>query len=67
MLDTLFYTTDRLKAGNISRIICKPTGDMKSDYFTKALQGKTFHTHRKTLVSVSGINKHVFLKKKQER
>ena len=31
-----FYITEWLKAGDISRIIYKPTGDMESGYFTKA-------------------------------
>ena len=35
-----FYITDRLKAGDVSRVIYKPTEEMESDYFTKALQGK---------------------------
>ena len=58
-----FYITDRLKAGDISRIIYKPTGDMESDYLTKALQGKEFHTHWKTLMGLDGINKHMFYEK----
>ena len=29
-----FYVTDRLKAGDVSRVIYKPTGDMESDYLT---------------------------------
>ena len=45
-----FYITDRLKARDVSRVIYKPTGDMESDYLTKALQGKAFHAHRKTLM-----------------
>ena len=44
-----FYITDKLKAGDVGRIIYKPTGDMESDFFTKALQGKAFHAHRKPL------------------
>ena len=55
-----FYITDRLQAGDISRIIYKPTGDMESDYLTKALQGKVFHTYCKTLMGLSGINEHMF-------
>ena len=58
-----FYITDRRKAGNISRIIYKPAKDMESDYFTKALQGKLFYTHCKTLIGLNGINKHMFYKK----
>ena len=48
-----FYISDQLKAGNINRVIYKPTGDMESDHFTKAFQGKAFHTHRKTLVGLN--------------
>ena len=55
-----FYITDRLKAGDIRRVIYKPTRNMESDYLTKALQGKVFHTHRKTLMGLDGINKHLF-------
>ena len=58
-----FYITDRLKAGDISRIIYKPTGDMESDYLTKALQGKAFHIHCKTLMGLSEINEHMFYEK----
>ena len=58
-----FYITNRLKAGDISRIIYKPTVDMASDYLTKALQGKSFHTHRKTLMGLDRINKHMFYEK----
>ena len=58
-----FYITDRLKAEDISRIIFKPTGDMKSDYLTKTLQGKSFHTHCKTLMGLEGINEHMFYEK----
>ena len=61
-----FYITDRLKAGDIRRIIYIQTGYMESDYLTKALQGKTFHTHRKTLMELDGINEHMFYKKIQE-
>ena len=28
------YITDRLKAGDVSRIIYRPTGNMVSDFFT---------------------------------
>ena len=58
-----FYITDRLKAGDVSRVIYKPTGDMESDYLTKALQGKAFHAHRKTLMGLEGINKSLFYEK----
>ena len=33
-----FCITDRLKAGDVRRVIYKPTLDMESDYLTKALQ-----------------------------
>ena len=58
-----FYITDRLKAGDISRVLYKPTSDIKSDYLTKALQGKAFQAHRKTLMGLDGIDKHMFYKK----
>ena len=58
-----FYITDRLKVRDISKIICKPTGDMESDYLTKTLQGKVFCTHRKTLIGLDGINQHIFYEK----
>ena len=58
-----FYVTDRLKKKDISRIVYKPTADMESDYFTKALQGTPFHTHRKTLMGLDGTNDHVFYDK----
>ena len=37
---------------------------MESDYLTKVLQGKSFHTNHKPLVELNGINKHMFYKKK---
>ena len=58
-----FYITDQLNAGDISRIIYKPTGDMESDYLTKVLQNKSFHTHHKTLMGLEGINEHMFYEK----
>ena len=36
---------------------------MESDYLTKALQGKSFHTHRKTRMGLKGINEHSFYEK----
>ena len=36
---------------------------MESDYLTKALQGKSLHTHRKTLMGLEGINEHMFYEK----
>ena len=58
-----FYITDRLKDGDASRVIYKPTKDMESDYLTKALQGKASHTHRKTLMGLDGINEFMFCEK----
>ena len=58
-----FSTTDRLKVGDVSRVIYKPTGNMESDYLTKALQGKTFQTHHKTLMGLDGINDHMLYEK----
>ena len=58
-----FYITDRLKAGDVSRVIYKPTGDIESYYLTKALQGKAFYTHCKTLMGLDGIKKCMFYKK----
>ena len=58
-----FYITDRLKAGNIGIIIYKPTGDIESDYLTKAFQGKAFHTHHKILMGLNEINEHIFYQK----
>ena len=57
------YITGRLKAGDVSRVIYKPTGDMESNYLTKALQGKAFYTHHKTLMGLDGIHEHMFYKK----
>ena len=58
-----FYIADRIKAGAVSRVIYKPTGDMESDYLTKALQGKAFHAHCKALMGLDGINEFMFYKK----
>ena len=57
------YITDRLKAGDVSKIIYKLNEDMESDYLTKALQGKAFHAHRKTLMGLDGINEFMFYEK----
>ena len=58
-----FYLIDRLKAGDVSRVIYKPTRVMESNYLTKALQEKVFHAHRITLMGLDGINKHMFYEK----
>ena len=57
------YITGRLKAGDVSRVIYKPTGGMESDYLTKALQGNALHTHRKSLMGLDWINKRMFYEK----
>ena len=44
-------------------MVYKPTGDMQSDYFTKALQGQAFHTHQKTLIGLDGKNDRIFYDK----
>ena len=36
---------------------------MQSDYFTKALQGQAFHTHRKTLMGLDDKNDCIFYDK----
>ena len=58
--------TDRLKAGDVSRVIYKPTGDIKSDYLTQGFQGKIFHNHHKTLMGLDGINKRMVYRKCKE-
>ena len=58
-----FYVTDCLKKKVISRMVYKPTGDMKSDYFTNALQGQAFHTHQKTLMGLDDKNDRIFYDK----
>ena len=58
-----FYITDRLKAGDMSRMIYKSPGDMESEYLTKILQEKGFHTHCKTLMVLDGIDEHMFYEK----
>ena len=40
-----FYVTECLKKRDVSRVVYKPTRDIHSDYFTKALQEKAFHAH----------------------
>ena len=57
------YVTEYLKKKDISRIVYKPTGDMQSDYFTKALQGQAFYTHQKTLMDLDGTNDYTFYDK----
>ena len=47
-----FYITDRLKEGDVSEVVYKPTEDMTSDYLTKALLGKLLIKHRTTLMGL---------------
>ena len=58
-----FYITDQLNKGNVSEVVYKPTEDMTSDYLTKALQGKLFVKHRKTLMGLEGIDEYQFYRK----
>ena len=58
-----FCVTDCLKKKDISRVVYKPTGDIQSHYFTKALQGQTFCTHQKTLMGLDGMNDCTFYNK----
>ena len=58
-----FYITDRLKAGDVSRVINKPTRDMESGYLTKALQQQAFHAHRISIMGLDRINKRMFYRK----
>ena len=61
-----FYITDQLKSGAVSEVVYKPTEDMTSDYLTKALQGKLFIKHRKTLMGLDGIDEYQFYRKYKE-
>ena len=58
-----FYVTDCLKKKDINRVVYKPTGDMQSNYFTKAVQGQVFHTHPKTLMGLHGKHNRIFYDK----
>ena len=58
-----FYITNQLKKGKISEVVYKPTEDMTSDYLTKALQGKLFIKHRKTIMDREGIDEYQFYRK----
>ena len=61
-----FYITNQLKKGAISEIVYKPMEDRTSDYLTKALQGKLFIKHRKTLMGLEGIDEYQFYRKYKE-
>ena len=61
-----FYIADQLKKGKVSEVVYKPTEDMISDYLTKALQGKLFIIHRKTLMGLDGIDEYQFYRKYKE-
>ena len=58
-----FYITDRLKAGEVTRVVHKPTEVMESDFLTKALQGQRFYAHRATLMGLDGIDEYQFYRK----
>ena len=47
-----FFVTDKIKDKELTIIYC-PTKQMVADFFTKALQGELYFTHRN---SVLGIN-----------
>ena len=49
------YITDWLISGKISRVIYKPTKTMKSDYFTKTIQGKLININKSELTEVNSI------------
>ena len=55
-----FFVTDRLKAGDVTRVVYKPTDLMESDFLTKALMGKNFQAHRETLMGLKGIDVYQF-------
>ena len=62
------YVTDQLQTGDVNRVTYNPTEEIKSDYLTKALQEKLFHTNRKTPTGLEGIDAYMFYKKyKNER
>ena len=64
-----FFINDRLNAGDVSRVVYKPTDLMESDFLTKALMGKSFYAHRETLMELKGIDEHQFYRayKKQQQ
>lgn len=53
-----FFVTNRLGDGDVTKVVYKPTELMESDFFTKALMGKSFYTHRETLTSLKGIDEY---------
>ena len=62
-----FYITDKLKSGEVTEVVYKPTEYMTSDYLTKALQGKLFIKHRDTLMGLNGIaDQYQFYRKYKE-
>ena len=50
-----FYITDRLKSGDVNRVIYKSMEEMELNNLTKALKGRLFHTHCKTLMGLRGL------------
>ena len=47
-----FYITDKVNDGTVA-VSYRPTKEMISDYFTKALQGSLFRQHRNAIMGVS--------------
>ena len=62
-----FYITDRLKAGEVTRVVHKPTESMESDFLTKALQGQRFYAHRATLMGLHNIDEYQFYNKFKDK
>ena len=62
-----FFVTDRLKSGDVTRVVYKPTAMMESDFLTKALMGKSFVTHRETLMGLKGIDVYSFYNSYKKR
>ena len=50
-----FFVTDNIKKGNLRVVYC-PTADMRGDYQTKPLQGKTFWEHRRFIMGHDNDN-----------
>ena len=62
-----FYITDRLRAGEVTRVVHKPTEAMESDFLTKALQGQRFYAHRATLMGLNNIDEYQFYNKFKQK
>lgn len=64
--NSYFYITDKLKNGDVTRVVYKPTENMTSDYLTKAHQGKLFIKHRNMLMGLNCVDKWQFYQKYKE-